>query len=86
MKDAAYGLNSFLVKPPGVTGEELFKHLRYRSMISPSARTSPSHHLDVEVTDCQRQILKVTHKMSLTKREIMKDSNGEGAKMRLAAR
>ena len=86
VKDATHGLNSFLVKPPGVTGEKLFSHMRYRSIISPTAKASPSHHLDVAITDSQREVLNVTHMTALTKREIMKDAAGVGQGMKLAAR
>jgi hypothetical protein len=84
--DATHGLNSFLLKPPGVTGLELFSHLQYKSMISPNGASSPSHHLDVEISKSQREILKVSHKTLLTRRDIMKDISREGGGIKLAAR
>jgi hypothetical protein len=74
------------LKPPGVTGLELFSHLRYKCAISPTAKVSPSCHLDVEVSNSQHKILQLTHKLRLTKREIMRDVAGKGGNMRLAAR
>jgi hypothetical protein len=85
LKGATHGLDSFLIKPPELKGMDLFKHLRYKSVTSPTAKEAPSNFLDVEVTDDQRGILKTTHETTLTRREIMKDV-GEGAVKKLAAR
>jgi hypothetical protein len=80
-----HGLDSFLIKPPGLKGMHLFKHLRYKSVTSPTAKAAPSNFLDIEVTDDKRGILKTTHETTPTRREIMKDV-GEGAVKKLAAR
>jgi hypothetical protein len=32
LKGATHGLDSFLIKPPGLKGMDLFKHLRYKSV------------------------------------------------------
>ena len=47
---------------------------------------SPSRYLGVEISDSNRAVLTVDDKTIMTKREIMRDSIGTGATMKLAAR
>jgi hypothetical protein len=58
LKDATHGLDPFIIKPPGLKGMDLFKHLRHKSITSPTAKVAPSAFLNVEVTNNQRGILK----------------------------
>jgi hypothetical protein len=84
MKHVNDGLNSFLLKPAGLSGSNLFAHLVCKRESS-DALTCPSPHLDAEILESNRHALQTTKSM-MTKREIMKESGGDGATMKLSAR
>jgi hypothetical protein len=85
LKHVNDGLKSFLLKPPGLTGPDLFAHLIKKREISHAESTSPSRHLNLEISESNRRVLRTT-KLCMTKREIMKEAGGDGATMKLSAR
>ncbi|HSN65040.1 MAG TPA: hypothetical protein VLS94_00280 [Fusibacter sp.] len=88
------GLNSFLLKPPGMKGMELFQHLESKMLMSPTSKTqlevknlSPSQYINVEMTKENRLALAAAVDPSLTsKRSIMMDAVGPGATKKMARR
>jgi hypothetical protein len=92
--DINTGLNTFLLKPPGMVGLELFHHMEYKMAISPTAKAefkvmnqSPSQYLDVAMNSDNRTALAAAINPSVTaKRSMMADSVGENAKKKLARR
>lgn len=91
-------LNNFRLKPDGMTREKLFDHMiRYRELNRPVAKclckhtTETSKYLDVKINDGNKCVLHakakfVSGKKIDSKRNIMADSYGIGAKMKLARR
>jgi hypothetical protein len=69
----------------GLEGHDMFRHLKFKAAVSPSGKATPSPFLDVEMTAYQREILSLDHQSHLTRKDIMNDAHGEGARIRLAA-
>jgi len=69
LKGVNNGLNSFLLKPPGIKGEELFAHMISKRQISPTRpkTMSPSRYLGIEISDSNRAVLAMDDKTILTK-------------------
>ena len=86
MTEAAHGINSLLLKPPGVTDLYIFTHPRYKCNISPTDKESPSWYLNLEVYNSQHKVLQVTHRSELAKHKIIKYVSVQGGSMVLAAR
>jgi hypothetical protein len=84
LKHVNDGLKSFLLKLPGLTGLDLFAHLIKKQEISHVTSTSPSWHLNVEISESNCLVLKTT-KLTMMKREIMKEAGGDGATMKLSS-
>ena len=84
LKNVNAGLNSFLLKPPGPVGADLFAHL-IRKRENSHSTASPSRHLNLDISESNRRVLRTT-KVSMTKREIMREAGGDGATMKLSAR
>ena len=47
---------------------------------------APSRHLDVEVSDGNRDVMAAAIEWHLSKRDFMRDSGGNGANIKLASR
>ena len=82
------GLATFELKPKGMTDKALLAHLIVKLTISPSSKTmlAPSRHLDVEVSDGNRDVMESASAWHLLKCDIMRDAGGNGANIKLAAR
>ena len=82
------GLATFELKPKGLTGEALLAHLIVKRTISPSSKTmlAPRHHLDVEVSDGNRDVMAAASVCHLSKRDIMRDAGGKCTNIKLAHR
>ena len=83
--DATDGLNSFILKPPGLTGIDLFSHMVQKRLIDPKSKDKPSCYLAIDLDKSQLGILAPTS-LQLNKREIMRYAGGTGASMKMAAR
>ena len=86
MTRTTHGLNSLLLKTPGLSVLKISSHLNYNRDISTTAKKSTSLHIDVEVSNPQRKVLQVTHSSTLTKQKITEYVSGKGASMRLTDR
>lgn len=92
------GLANFQLKPPGLSGLQLFGHMiKFRELHKAAKEcfctftTEPSQYLDVEVSHANRCVCAATANELCgtcldTKRNIMADSFGTNAKARLARR
>ena len=88
--DVLKGLDSFLLKPPGMKGVELFEHMLKRGRLSatdagPHAKHRPSNALDVAISEENEKILSLTPQ-DFTLRNIMKDAGDKGATMKMVKR
>ena len=81
------GLATSELKPKGLTGKALLDHLIVKRKIIPSSETmlAPSCHLDVEVSDGNRDVMVAASVWHLSKGDIMRDAGGNGANIKLSA-
>jgi hypothetical protein len=82
------GLATFQLKPPGLSGAELFDHmLMFKKRTTPASEIfEPTGRLGLEISDTQKEILAPTTPQDLSCRQIMKDAGGQGATLKLAKR
>jgi hypothetical protein len=86
-KPVTHGLASFQLKPLGLKGNDLLKHmLLFKKRTTPTdAIFEPEGRLGLEISDAQKKIIAPTEQ-DLTCRELMKDAGGDGATLKLAKR
>ena len=82
--DSTNGLNSFILKPPGLTGINMFSHMAQKQLIDPKSQYKPSSHLAIDIGKSQLGMLTPTSLQS-NKREITRYAGGMGASMKMAA-
>ena len=82
------GITTFELNPKGLGGEAVLAHLIVKQTISPSSETmlTPSRHLDVKISDGNRDVMAAASAWNLLKRDIMRDDGGNGANIKLASR
>lgn len=85
------GLDTYMLKPPGMTGEKLFAHMVSFRELHHNQHSTPSDYLLLEVTEGNKEVIDLTSKVikggsMAAKRGILKDSLGCKAKMRLSRR
>ena len=84
IKDANIGLKTFQLKPNGLHGEDLFNHMleycaQHLGAIEPSKR------LYVDITKTQNSVI-MPSKEDLTANQIMRDTQGLGAQLKISKR
>ena len=79
-----YVMDLFLVKPTGLKGNEIFSHMD-GVCIKNNKTTSPSELPDTAVITSTRSVLKDETDAYTRKNNIMKDSGGSNARIKLGA-
>jgi hypothetical protein len=90
VKDASSGLKWFQLKPPGMKGHKLLDHMFSQRQLSFKTREThlymPNSYLYIAIKHSNIEVLKYMTAPELSKRAIIKDCAGNGARLNLAAR
>ena len=82
--DATNSLYSFILKPPGLTGINVFFNMVQKQLIDPKSQDNPISNLAIDLDKYQLGMMTSTS-LQLNKREIMQYASGMGASMKMAA-
>jgi hypothetical protein len=90
VKDASLGLEWYQLKSPGMKGHKLLYHMFFQRQLSFKTKETylymPNSYLDIAIKPSNIEVLKYMTAPYLSKRSIMKDCDGNGATLNLAAR